>query len=482
MGIKVQGYEFDTVEDVKKAVDAGLIQKHDVTQTSPNMQVPHGIAFDQNIGGLFTRPGADPDMFSTIVVPTGARLLAELFLRTTVELNPEFDMLTGVKALEGSPAANGCSPAPKSGDAKLGTFRSAFGEAYIETEQGQLNKMGGRVNLADTDRRLVNLAGMGNPLMPEPLQMAQNINTPLGLSYMKMYVTILREFMRVLFTGNYGSPSGIFTKEFNGFDNLIIENPIDVMGNTIAAASAKIVNWNNVAASGLNGAYNLVDYIAGLMHYVERLSDDTELPMQGVIAMDPDLFWVITQFWPCSYLTNQCAVTDGNGQRVIVTGGEQTTMRDQMRTGSFLWVNGKQVAVVQSSAIPKTAFGSGFSSEILFIPMYALGRKVTYLEGFDQFNTSIQQFVNLAPGTRYRTFNGGFYAMTDLQTRFCIEHMLGFQPRLIMRTPQFAWRITNVNFTMPGFLYSRDWNPSGPYHANGGRYFSDLPYYNPNSI
>lgn len=481
MGIKVQGYEFDTVEDVKKAVDAGLIQKHDVTQTSPNMQVPHGIAFDQNIGGLFTRPGADPDMFSTIVQPTGARFLAELFLRTTIETNPEYDVLTGVKALEGSPAANGCSPAPKAGDAKLGTFRSGFGEAYIETEQGQINKMGGRINLADTDRRLVNLAGMGNPLMPEPLQMAQNINTPLGLSYMKMYVTMLREWMRVLFTGNYGSASGIFTKEFNGFDNLIIENPVDVEGNTIQAASAKVINWNNVSASGLNGSYNLVDYIAGLMHYVERLSEDTELPMQGVITIDPDLFWVITQFWPCSYLTNQCATDDSGGQRVIVTGGEQTTMRDDMRREGFLWVNGKRIPVVPTTAITKTAFGPGFSSSISYIPLYALGRKVTYIEGFNQWNTDVQQFVQ-AGNVLYRAYNNGLYAIAPLQTRFCVENMLGFQPRLIMRTPWLAWRIQNVNFTMPGFLYARDANPSGPYHANGGRYFNNPPYYNPNSI
>lgn len=482
MVIRAGGMEFDTVEEVQKAVNAGLIQKHDVTQTSPNMQVPHGIAFDQNIGGLFTRPGADPDMFGTIVIPTGARLLAELFLGTSILWNPEYDVLSGVKALEGNPAANGCAPAPKSGDAKLCTLRSAFGEAYIETEQGQLNKMGGRINLADTDRRLLNLAGLNNPLLPEPLQMAQNINTPLGLSYMKMYQTILRELMRVLFVGNYGSSSGIFTKEFNGFDNLIIENPTDVENNTCTAASAKVFNWENTDVGGTLNGNDLVDIISGLMHYVMRLSDDTELPMQGVLLMDNDLFYVLTAAWPCSYLTNRCVTTDNEGQRVVVSGREQVEMRDEMRNGSFLWVNGQRIPVVQSTAIARTAFGPGYSSTIYFVPMYALGRKVTYLEGFDQNNTSIQQFVNAAPGTRYRAFNGGFYAMTDLQTRFCIEHMYGFQPRLIMRTPWLAWRIQNVNYTMPGFLYSRDWNPSGAYHANGGRYYNNPPTYAAGSI
>lgn len=481
--IVYDGIEFESVEDVKKAMDAGVIQKHDVTQPSPGMQVPHGTAFNQNIGGLFTRPGADPDMYSTIVAPSGIRMLEELFLGTSVQTNPEYDVLSGVKTIEGSTAVNGCSPAPKPGDAKLCTLRSAFGEAYIETKQGQLNKMGGRINLADTDRRLLNLAGMNNRMLPDPMRIAGNINTPLGLAYLTMYQTILREFMRVLFTGNYGSSSGIFTKEFNGFDNLIIENPVDVTGNTCAAASATIINWNNQPVSGSVGGASLVDIISGLIHFITRLQEDTELPAIGALKMHDDLFYALTAIWPCSYLTNQCNVvnTAASSSTQFVSGKEQTDMRDAMRTDSFLWVNGMQVPVVQTTAISQTAFGAGFSTTIYYVPYYALGKKVTYIEGFDQANTDIQQFVE-ASMALYRTFNGGFYAMSPLQTRFCIEHMFGFQPRLVMRTPWLAFRIQNVNYTMPGFLYSRDWNPSGAYHKNGGRYFNDLPYWNPNSI
>jgi hypothetical protein len=484
MVIRAGGMEFDTVEEVQKAMDKGLIQKHDVVGTSPGMQVPHGIAYNQNIGGLFTRPGADPDMFGTIVVPTGAQLLAELFMGVNIYTDPEYDVLSGVKALVGTTAVNGCSPAPKAGDAKLCTLRAKFGEAYIETDQGQLNKAGGYINLADTDRRLLNLAGMNNPLMPEPMRAAQNINTPLGLAYMRLYVSIIREFMRVLFTGNYGSSSGIWTKEFNGFDQLIIENPTDVEGNICTAASAKVFNWNNQPVNGSVGGASLVDIMTALLHYVTRLQEDTELPAQGVLVMHNDLFYALTAIWPCSYLTNQCNVvnTATSSSTQFVSGKEQTDMRDEMRSGSFLWANGQRIPVVQSTGISQTAFGAGFSTSIYFIPMYALGKKVTYIEGFDQNNPAIRQILEAGAYTHYRAFNGGFYAMTERQTDFCWEHKYSLQPRLIMRTPWLAFRIQNVNYTMPGFLYSRDWNPSGAYHANGGRYYNNPPYYNPNSI
>lgn len=480
----IDGTEFDSVDDVQKALDAGIIQKHDVVGTSPGMQVPHGIAFNQNIGGLFTRPGAEEGMYSTVVQPSSSNFLAELFRGVSRISDPEYDILSGVKALVGSTAANGCAPAPKAGTAKLCTLRSKFGEAYIETDQGQLNKMGGYINRGDVDRRLLNFAGLGNPLMPEPMRMAQNINTPLGLAYMRLYTSILREFMRVFFTGNYPAASGIFTTEFNGLDQLIIENPIDVEGNICSAASAKIVNWNNTAIGGSVSGGSLVDYIAGLMHYNVQLQQDTELPTQGVMIMHPDLFYAITRMWPCSYLTNQCNVvnTSTNSNTNFVDSGDAIEMRDTMFNGSFLWVNGQQVPVIQTTAVAQTAFGAGFSTSIYYVPIYALGEKVTYIEGFDQGNPAIQEFLNAGAYTHYRYYNGGFYAMTERQTDFCIEHKYSFQPRLIMRTPWMAWRMLNVNYSLPGFLYSRDFNPSGQYHFDGGRYFNSPPYYNPNSI
>lgn len=478
------GTEFESIEEVQKALDAGIIQKHDVVGTSPGMQVPHGIAFNQNIGGLFTRPGAEEGMYSTIVQPSGSAFLSELFRGVSQITDPEYDILSGVKALVGNPPANGCAPAPKAGTAKLCTLRSKFGEAYIETDQGQLNKMGGYINRADIDRRLLNLAGMGNPFMPDALKMARNINTPLGLAYLRLYVSILREIMRVLMVGNYPAASGIFAAEFNGFDQLIIENPIDVEGNICSAASAKVINWQNTAITGSVGGGSLVDYVAGLMHFVMRLQEDTELPTQGAMLMHPDLFYAITRMWPCSYLTNQCNVANvaTNSNTNFVDSAEAIRMRDEMFNGSFLWANGIQVPVIQTTAVAQTAFGAGFSTSIYYVPMYALGEKVTYIEGFDQGNAAIQEFLNAGAYTHYRPYNGGFYAMTERQTDFCIEHKYGFQPRLVMRTPWLAWRIININYSLPGFLYSRDFNPSGQYHANGGRYFNNPPYYNPSSI
>ena len=41
------------------------------------------------------------------------------------------------------------------------------------------------------------------------------------------------------------------------------------------------------------------------------------------------------------------------------------------------------------------------------------------------------------------------------------------EPRLLLRTPQIAARLTNLRYTP--LSHERDWNPASSYFANGGR-------------
>jgi hypothetical protein len=185
-------------------------------------------------------------------------------------------------------------------------------------------------------------------------------------------------------------------------------------------------------------------------------------------------FWALTTVWPCSYLTNGCQVEDTTTGRVNVSGTEQVQMRDSMRTGKFLWVNGRQVPVYLEDGIEQTTEGPGLSTSIRFIPFFAGGRRVTYIEAFDQQNTRIQQFLNAAAVNNYRTSNGGLWAMTHRQTGFCYELLFAAQPRLVARTPFLGARIENLVYKLT-HGYPRAADPSDPYHLNGGRYVSS-PY------
>jgi hypothetical protein len=159
---------------------------------------------------------------------------------------------------------------------------------------------------------------------------------------------------------------------------------------------------------------------------------------------------------------------------VNVDAAAQVEMRDTMRNGEFLWVNGKQVKVNLEDGIEQTAEGPGFSSTIYFVPVTAGGERVSYVEGFDQENTGIREFRDAAGISNYRTSNGGFWATTQRQSGFCYELLFAAQPRLVLRTPFLAARLENVVYKLT-HGYSRSPYPAEPYFVNGGRYVSN-PY------
>lgn len=478
MAIKYKGVEF-TSEQFQKMLDGGMVgEKNDTVQTT-FMQVPHGYSQQWTSppeGGLFTRPGVRPDVFSAIpAVVTG--LLAMLWAGVTDEVTPEYDIITGQFAGDGTNPTSFCGTAPTAGDMKVGTHRSQFGEFFMSTEKITLNKAGGRVNTGDMDRTLINqIAGM-HPLMPDILG-NPNINSEAGLAIYRFIIHALRVWSRTMFSGNLTLSNANteigFIKEFDGLDRLIKTGYIDLeSGNAIPAADSIIEDFASVDAT--NPANDIVGLIANMDYRLMDLARRTGLdPLNYGLAMRPDLFFALTAVWPCSYLTNNCGVESTTTGRVVVNGSEQVQMRDAMRNGNFLWVNGKMVPVFLEDGVEQIVEGLGFDTTIYFVPLFAGGRKVTYMEGFNQENTRISEFRNMAGINNYRTSNGGLWALTNQQTGFCYEVLFAAQPRLVMRTPFLAGRIENVNYHL-SYGYSRSPYPDEPYFVNGGRYTSN-PY------
>lgn len=483
--IQIGGKQF-TAAEVQKLADAGILfgARHDTLSSSSNAQVPHGTWFDQNTGGLFTRPGAEPEMFSTLVMPFDGMLLARLLKnQTTVITDPEYDILTGVKAGQGSNASDCCGDAPTAGFTKLCTQRAQFGDFFMKLPQITLNKVGQRINRADVDRRLINNPAL-NPLLPDVVRSAMNPNSTLGNLMFQFGVHAVRVWLRTLFHGsraNTGNNAELgFIREFDGLDQKIKTGHTDLeTGNTCPAADSIVHDWGGSDIGATVSGGDIVDLFAGIMYHLESMADDQGLlPTTWRIQMHRDLFWALTQIWPCSYLTNGCNVTTDSGERLNLSGMEQTQMRDEMRVGRFLWINGMRVPVDPVTAIQQSASGAGFSSPVYFTPFDSLGFQTTYVEAFDQENTQIQEFRNLAADAHYRTMNGGLWAMTSRQSGMCLEFYFAAQPRMVMRTPWLAARVENLNYSLPFQLYSRDAYPDGQYFRNGGRYYSQLPSYN----
>jgi hypothetical protein len=73
-----------------------------------------------------------------------------------------------------------------------------------------------------------------------------------------------------------------------------------------------------------------------------------------------------------------------------------------------------------------------------------------------------------APDGSYFTTDGGRFAWHKKPpANFCVQALVKSEPRLVLRTPMIAARITNVAYTP--LQHERDWNTSGYYFANGGK-------------
>lgn len=476
--IKYKGVEIP-VDTYQAMLDKGLVGEKNDTVQSTFMQVPHGYSQQWTSppeGGLFTRPGVTPGMFSAVPAVMGG-LLAMLYAGVTDLVTPEYEIITAVDAADGTNPTSFCGTATNPGNMKVGTHRSAFGEFFMSSEKITLNKTGGRVNLGDMDRTLLNSIAAQSAFLPDILR-NDSINTEIGMYIYRFGVHAMRVMSRTLFAGNAtlsnSNTEKGFIKEFDGFDKQIKTGYTDIeSGNTMPAADSIVKNFSSADATVASNG--IVDLIAQIDYQLSDLASRTGLdPLQYGLSMRPDMFWALTAVWPCSYLTNSCGVDNTTTGRVNVSGSEQVQMRDSMRNGKFLWVNGKMVPVFCEDGIEQTVSGVGFSSTIYFIPFYAGGQRVTYVEAFDQNNSRINAFRDVAGATNYRTSNGGLWAMTHQQTGFCYEILFAAQPRLVSRTPFLAAKIENVVYKLTNG-YTRSPYTAEPYYSGGGRYTSN-PY------
>ena len=470
--IKYGGKEY-TAKEFQLLVDHGLVgQKNDLL-SSQFGQAPHGYQQQWPAeGGLFSRPGVDPQMFNAVAALVGD-LADRLFVGVNDLENPEYELLTGVDAAKGSNPTNYVGTPPTPGLVKSGVHRAAFGKFYMGTDKLQIPMTGGRTKASDVDRQLVSTILTQSRLLPS---VPMNINRELGLQMLSFATHFKRVFGKVLFDGNAtlnNTQTELgFIQEFDGFDRLIKTGYVDLETNAaVPAMDSTVHDFNNVDVTTSAGTDAIVGVLAEIWNKLTQLAEDTGLPLPTwEIAMRRDMFYAITENYPRSYLTiGNNVTTDSNGERVFVNGGEMVEFRDQMRAGKYLMIMGNRVPVSIENGIPKTAVSAGFRSSIYFIPTSAAGQKVTYIEGFDQGNESISELIRQA-NSSIEVLENGLWSAASGQTGLGLELYFGMRPRLVLRTPHLAARIENVVYNFAQQIYPRDEYPGQTYYANGGHY------------
>lgn len=441
--------------------------KHNASGTPAATGYAHGA------GGLLIFPGVDPMVFSTIQgIYSG--MLGELQATPSVYDNPLYEVVTGVQGTSGSNKNAVCDDAPTAGLLKAGMHTAPFGRYELSTREIELNRMGRRNNRADpVDLRLVN-----SPMSNSPFGMSQGLpsgilNNEFDKAMFERAVAFNRLLNLQIWRGlpSNNSAGGGY-KELKGFDSLISTGYVDAETNLSMPSLDPLVMQGNYTRIDTNGAavVNMFSYMARYLR--SKASRSGVNPVRWIVAMREELFWELTKVWPCAYYLGGCVVSTSSGQQVQINATDQTELRDQMREGRFLIIDGIKFDVVFDDGIAEETNTSNngvpntcFASDVYFIPMSANGIVVTKLEYFDMSNADISSTLGTGLVLARSTGNGAFLEWPR-QTNQCVVFQAKIEPRLVMRTPWLAARLRRLVYCP--LLHTDSPFPDDPYHKDGG--------------
>lgn len=438
--------------------------------SSTNAQYSHGQ------GGIFSMPGTDQIVYSTIIRPLSIAAILPMY--GTRETHPMYEYLTEQEASSGSEPSSECGTPIKAGKLKVAFQTAPFGRVMRATDNILANNLGKVTNRAEPmDLRIMNDIGGMSPWIPDNAKNTNITNDESAKQFFQLGIEFERVLERMTFSGNSATMQGTYPdygyREFNGYSILINNGKIDAnSGVAVTAADPIIIPWNaQITAIGAIGSTtgDIVQAVSTGFFIVLSKSESMGLqPAEWFFAMQPSLFQVLTAMWPCSYLTNGCTTTNANGSTTLFVDSEaQIRMRDEMRGGNFLWVQGYRIPVFKTDAIPGTAAGGGIKTDIYMIIRSARGGYASYYEYFLQDNPQAREiFMKLGMGTQFFESNGGLYLWTFDRTQYCFNFTAKTEPRLHERIPWLCVRITGIVYN-PGIAVPSAF-PGDLYPAPGG--------------
>jgi len=450
-----------------KARQFGIGYKHD----APGAPITAG--YSHGPGGLLTFPGVDPLMFHTVM---GAHsLLDQIPATPSLYTDPTYYTITGVRADTGSEKDGVCDNAPVAGLMKACLVHSVFGRYERATQELEVNRVGQRIDRADPlDLRLI-----GTPLAqtgifgagPEsPATPADLFTNEVARKFWERNVSFHRLLGRQLWRGNPANNAGAGGyKELTSIPILVNTGYVDAeTGAACAAMDSYIKPFSYLPIGGNCSA--IVAAITDMYYQVkDRAIRTGVMPVRWVFAMRPQLFYELTACWPCSYLTYKCEVS-GN-QRINIDGQDAVRFRDEMRAGRYLLIDGERVEVIVDDGIPETNntndanVPSGcFGTDIFLLPMSVIGGQSTlYLEYFQYQNPAVQEALGQMVLGRIE----GAFITWPRQTNLCVQWQSKIEPRLVLRTPWLAARLTHVVYCPA--QHTREAFPEDPYFTDGGK-------------
>lgn len=436
-------------------------------------------------GGSLTYPGSSRDIINAWILPTQG-LATKLQRRKSLDVNGIIDILTGETNSTGSNPTAACADGKQPGNLKFGKRTHVFGRIPFDTQVMQVDKIGLALNRGVFRDRTV----VGDPTGPASnngaglVTMPMSINDAIRNEYKAQIFTTLaavnRDFARLIYSGNPANTAGSEGYiEFFGLDLLINTGLRDaVTGQAIPAADSIVetLGGQNITTGGATAAQNAVNMIVYILRNLRDIATRTGLdPVMHTLTMRRDLFYEITRIWPCAYYTTGCNVA--TGATAFLDTGAMIKLRDDMRDGDYLLVDGEKVDVTIDDAIgPESVSGTTFQSSIYFVPLTMVGgRPVTYWE-YQDLAVSMEGLELLTNRQNFQLLDDGRVLLhLKPPTNECVQARVLTKPRIVLEAPFLAGRLTSVGYSP--LLHTRDAIPDEPYFVNGGAYTQSAPYF-----
>lgn len=444
--------------------------------TTPTGAVNASLPYYTGPGGLFNILGLDRELISTRMMNAG--LAARLPVRGTNTIYPYFPYITGFLDPSGSNPNAPCDDGPVAGPAKSCIQTAQFGRYTGMTRELDITRVGRLTNDAEFDLTLVNpplLQGTGTITTPT-VPGSPNLRDEVGMRFLELGQLFQNKLTRQVYTANPANNSAQDGyREFAGLDILIGTSKIDAFTGVSCPSLASDIKNMNYALVDTNGPA-VVNALTYLMRTLRTTASGTNLgPVTWALVMRETLFYELTAVWPCSYLTERCALPTGGV--LNMDAGDQIRMRDEMRNGQYLMIDGMRVdvilddAIVEETQTTNNRVGPGaFASDIYVIPLtYAGGRAATYWEYFDFSTSGAVPAGNGAAGLAQNNFytdRGQYLFHFKPPKNWCIQWIAVVEPRLVLRTPHLAGRLNHVQYKP--LQHPRDSFSDQPYFVNGG--------------
>jgi hypothetical protein len=438
-------------------------QKHNVGN-QPNNQNMHGI------GGLLSRPGARPEMWSAL---SRARTLTRYlpFYRSEYE-DQIHELFTGQLDMVGSNGADFCAEAPTPGKLKVCQVSIPYGKLAISTDKITMQTVGLFKNRADTPRTLLNSGEADNRFVPEVLgQFPLDTRDVGAVANYRAGVAFERLIGEIEIVGDPSkSPSATkigAIREFRGLDGFIKTGYTDVDGVTCPALDSAVINFNANVGATASDTRDIVEVVTDMYVGLNDIARQVGIDMMGAFVMHPYLFYALTDTWACSYVTSRCEFTSGNNNRLVVNGTDINSLRIDMLNGQYLLVNGIQVPVILADGIPDGANGNNsYTQDLYFVPLIANGRDTLYYEYVDMDNEYVRSLQAMTRADEYFVLNEGLYGVSRSFSNGCLSWQYSAMTRMVLDTPFLAGRVDNITFTY--LVPSRSPYPGRSLYVDGG--------------